>query len=223
MSAIAAGNKVFFAGGYRKYDPVNERFYDFSTRVDIYDMATNTWSTAELKEARIGMAVAAAGNKVLFAGGYYINEGTGQGRSSNLIDIYDLSSNTWTTTTLSEYGIAMKAATVGSKILFTGGSAVDIYDASTNSWSIARLSQPRYVSSTATLGNKVLFFTGDNDPRRMDIYDASANSWFTAELNKPLRSIAIAAGNQVFIGGGQVKVIGSSEWAYTNRVWKLQF
>jgi len=117
------------------------------------------------------------------------------------------------------------AATAGSKILFAGGgkSAVDIYDASTNSWSTARLSQPRDVSSTATLGNKVLFFTGYDDGRRMDIYDASTNAWSAAELNKPLYSIAIAAGNQVFIGGGRVKAIGSSQWAYTNRVWKLSF
>jgi len=232
LSAIAAGNKVFFAGGYRKFDSIDDGPYDFSTRVDIYDIATNTWSTAELKEARSGMAVAAAGNKVFFAGGHYINDPmTGQGGMSKLVDVYDLSSNTWTTTTLSEPRNNIAAATAGSKILFAGGygssyssSAVDIYDVSTNSWSTARLSQQRAVSSTATLGNKVLFFTGgDDDYRRMDIYDASANSWSAAELNKSLRSIAIAAGNQVFIGGGEVKAIGSSGSAFTNRVWKLQF
>jgi hypothetical protein len=57
----------------------------------------------------------------------------------------------------------------------------------------------------------------------MDIYDASANAWSTAELDKPLYSIAIAAGNQVIIGGGQVKAIGSNDLVNTNRVWKLQF
>ncbi len=186
----------------------------------------NTWSTAELKEARSGIAVAAAGNKVFFAGGFNDNL-----ESSKLVDVYDLSSNTWTTAPLSEARSDIAAATAGSKILFAGGrgssgygsSAVDIYDASTNSWSTALLSQPRAVSSTATLGNKVLFFTDYYDARRMDIYDVSANAWSIAELNKSLYSVAITAGNQVFIGGGRVKAIGSSDGAYTNRVWKLQF
>jgi hypothetical protein len=163
LSAIAAGNKVFFAGGYKKYESLGDGPYDFSTRVDIYDIATNTWSTAELKEARSGMAVAAARNKIFFAGGYNDN-----GESFKLVDVYDLSSNTWTTAPLSEARSDIAVATAGSKILFASGressgdgsSAVDLYDASTNSWSTARLSQPRTVSSTATLGNKVLFFTG---------------------------------------------------------------
>jgi hypothetical protein len=37
--------------------------------VDIYDYALNTWSTAELSEARIEMATATLGTKIFFAGG----------------------------------------------------------------------------------------------------------------------------------------------------------
>lgn len=36
--------------------------------VDIYDVTTNTFSTAELSEARDRLAAAAIGNKILFAG-----------------------------------------------------------------------------------------------------------------------------------------------------------
>jgi len=226
MSVTAIGNKVLFAGGFKKYDGFWEIPSDFSTRVDIYDIATNSWSTSELKDARTGIAAAVAGNKVLFAGGYYLTDPKNWSPIMlNTVDIYDPLANTWSTATLSEARADMTAATIGNKVLFAGGgsSKVDIYDASTNGWSTALLSQPRAVSSTAILGNKVLFFTGGDDPRRMDIYDASANAWSAAELNKPLYSIAIAAGNQVFIGGGSVKPIGVYGWAPTNRVWKLQF
>ncbi len=179
---------------------------------------------------------------MFFAGVYYLNyPGTWQEVVSNLVDIYDLPSNTLTTTTLSEARRNIKAAAAASKVLFASGaisyanasSAVDIYDASNNSWSTAWLSQPRALFSTATLGNKVLFFTGGffftggiDDARRMDIYDASANTWSAAELSKSLYSTPIAAGNQVFIGGGQVNAIAPGGWAYrvyTNQVWKLQF
>ncbi len=60
-----------------------------SSRVDIYDLATQTWSTAELSQARTAPAAVAAGNKIFFAGGE-ISDGT---FPSNVVDIYDVSTN----------------------------------------------------------------------------------------------------------------------------------
>ena len=57
---------------------------------------TSTWATAQLSEARALLTAAAAGNKILFAGGY---GGTGL---SKTVDIYDVNTNTWTTAQLSE-------------------------------------------------------------------------------------------------------------------------
>ncbi|MEJ7588786.1 MAG: hypothetical protein WKI04_14615 [Ferruginibacter sp.] len=174
------------------------------------------------------MAAAVGGNKVFFAGGdSYWPRDSGPVVFSNVVDIYDISANTWTRAQLSEPRADIAAATAGNKVLFAGGyrnSKVDIYDASSNSWTTALLSQPRIVSSTATLGNKVLFFTGDPNYNRMDIYDASANTWSTAELNKSLYSIPIVAGNQVFIGGGEVHTIGTyADRKLTSKVWKFRF
>jgi kelch-like protein 20 len=227
MSAIAAGNKVFFAGGYREYQGFDDLPFDFSTRVDIYDIATNTWSTAELKEARSGMTTATAGNKVLFAGGYHVtNSASAEPVISNKVDVYDVSTNSWSTTSLDEARSGTVAATVGNKVLFAGGesSKVYIYDALLNSWSQAMLSQPRNVSSTATLGSKVLFFTGSPNNNRIDIYDAAANTWSTADLDKSLHSFPIVAANKVFIGGGQINTVGSYANSHSTRnVWKLEF
>jgi hypothetical protein len=230
MSAISVGNKIFFAGGYKNYDGLNEAPYEFSTRVDIYDIVTNTWSTADLGEARSAMSAAVVGNKVFFAGGYSnVNPG-GAPLYSNRVDIYDVSTNTWSSTKLSRARANITAATAGNKVLFAGGNVagsinntVDIYDASSNSWSLAFLSHEN-ISSTTTLGNKVVFFTGYPDVNHIDIYDASANTWATANLDKSLTSFPIAAANKVFIGGGQVYTVGSHEDVhFTSSVWKLEF
>ena len=114
-----------------------------SSRVDIYDVSSNTWSTAELSEPRYGIAAAVVGNKVFFAGG-----GDGNNTVTNKVDIYDLSSNTWSTATLSQARTDLAATTAGNKIYFTGGwnysdgptsDRIDIYDNTTGSWSISSL------------------------------------------------------------------------------------
>src|SRR5664279_931636 len=45
MAAATAGNKILFAGGILAG-------YSISNRVDLYDFVSNTWSTAELTQAR---------------------------------------------------------------------------------------------------------------------------------------------------------------------------
>jgi len=62
ISAIAAGNKIFFGGG-----EISDGTFPTKT-VDIYDASTNTWSAAALSEPGKDMGTAIAGNKVFFAG-----------------------------------------------------------------------------------------------------------------------------------------------------------
>ena len=67
MAAASLGSKVFFAGGYDPYGTGVGA--PFCTRVDIYDTATNTWSTANLSVPRTDLTATSVGNKVIFAGG----------------------------------------------------------------------------------------------------------------------------------------------------------
>lgn len=227
ISIASAGNKVLFAGGNNGYFDPDDTIVVHSSRVDIHDAVSNTWSTAELSEARVGMTTAAIGNKLFFVGGVTIDSNQ-RYKATNRVDIYDVSTNHWTTATLSEARSGSIAIAVGEKLLFAGGEKmpglsdkVDIYDAPTNSWSVATLSQARIVSSTAVLENKSLLFTstpwGPGYSNQMDIYDASANSWTSVQLNYPIGSQAITAGNQIFIGGGTVT--GKP----TCLVWTYQF
>jgi Kelch motif/Galactose oxidase, central domain len=200
MAVASAGNKIVFAGA--SLSAVNgSSVPDYgSSRVDIYDMITQTWSTAELSEKRSDIAAVAAGNKIFFAGGRL-----GDGAFDQLystVDIYDVSSNSWSVASLSEPRAYIAAATVGNKVFFAGGeynanynttNRVDIYDLSSNAWSTATLSEPRAYISAVTVNNKVYFAGGHKEDRwyadpsdRIDIYDNATNSWSTSSLSEPM-------------------------------------
>jgi cytochrome c2 len=83
MCAAAAGNKIMFAGGY-VYDRTNGT-HIYSKTIDIYDVSTGKWSTAELSEPKSAFAAAASGNKIVFAGG--INEA---GIALKSVDIFTI-------------------------------------------------------------------------------------------------------------------------------------
>ena len=171
-----------------------------------------------LSKKRDYVAAATAGNKILFAGGV----GAGQDISSR-VDIYDISTQTWSTAELSEARSVIGAATVGNKVLFAGGAKnydydgwynstrrVDIYDVTANAWSTTELPEARnflYVRNGAIVGDKV-FFAGRLDRDQtwdVQVYDVSANSWSSIALKQPRWAPAMAAaGNKIFIAGGAI-------------------
>ena len=194
MVMASAGNKIVFAGG--RSDATPQELWG-SPRVDIYDIVTQTWSTAELSVPRWGIAAVANGNKIFFAGGEY-----GSGALDNIystVDIYDVSNNTWSAASLSEPRSYIGAAAVGTKVFFAGGwlnsgngapsGKVDIYDLSSDSWSTAQLSEPRAGISAVTYNNRIFFAGGSNGAspsNRIDIYDNVTNSWSISSLIQPM-------------------------------------
>jgi len=211
LVAASAGNKILFAAGYANGNGVDTIINDRSTRVDIYDIPTNTWSTAELNMFGQSWEIAAAsvGNKILFAGG----RSPLSGSASSIIDIYDASTNTWSMAPLTRPRTGIAASTLGSKVFFAGGSyttAVDIYDESTNSWTVATLSQGRSEISATTAGNKIYFaggiadFSGETGiTGTVDIFDGSTGTWSESYLKSARVGMAgIATGNKIFWAGG---------------------
>jgi N-acetylneuraminic acid mutarotase len=163
-----------------------------------------------LSQARAGMAVASAGNKILFAG---------SGSVGSRVDIFDFVANTWSTAELSEPRAWIGAAAAGNKIFFAGGqyidgyssNAVDIYDVSTNTWAVSNLSRNLDGAdglAAVSSGNKV-FFAGGNwgiyAVNIVDIYDLTTNTWSTASLSAPRNFItAVSANNKVYFTGGDL-------------------
>lgn len=173
--------------------------------------ATLTW-IGTLSEPRIPYA-AAAGSKIVFAGGGIIN---GQYYIvSPAIDIYDVSSGMWATASLGEGREGISAVSCENKIFFAGGgffdrarNTINIFDASSGAWTAAGLSEPRSYLTAGVVGNKVLFAGGflDDGPvsTRVDIYDLTTNTWSTAELSIPrccLTSVTI--GDKIYFAGGR--------------------
>ena len=207
LYTATAGNKILFAGGLG-----GQSGYDISTRVDIFDFVTNTWSTAELSQGRHGMTVATVGSKILFAGGVYQWDEEKYTR----VDIYDAMANTWSTAELSEGRGYLASATLGDKVFFAGGyywynghhyvDRVDIYNNTTNTWSTASLSEGREGLSATTAGNKIYFAGGSNATglsQIIDIYDGTNGSWSTSTLNEGKQYFgSISVANKIYWAGG---------------------
>ncbi len=217
MAAAAAGTKVLFAGAAFSGAGING--YG-SSRVDIYDAATGTWSTARLSVARSAIAAIAAGGKVFFAGGRLHGGGTGTpDLNFSTVDIYDTATGTWSVASLSEPRAFVSAAVLGNKVFFAGGERganysvsdrVDIYDLSTGQWSTATLSEPRGLIAAVSAGGKVYFAGGqkeslwDSVPSdRIDVYNGASDSWSTDSLTYPMGSLnGLALADEVYWLGG---------------------
>jgi len=229
MSVASSANKLFFAGGTTFY-PNN------STRVDIYDIDTQSWTTAELSVGRFDISAISNNNKVFFAGGE-----TGDGTSPvDNVDIYNILTDTWTTDHLSSAGNSIRAATVGNKVLFIGGDGgfvgvyretrVDIYDQSTGLWSTSSLNEVKRGGHVAvTLGDKVYIAGGESWTSNtayswfvsdeIDIYDSATNTWSVNTMYENKISFAgIALNDKIYWAGGRS---GSRPYLYSSNVVEI--
>ncbi len=208
-AAAVVGSKVIFAGGYR--------VLAYCTRVDFFDVNTNARSTGALSQARSNIAVGVAGSKVVFAGGQKGQPTMGVINSSNVIDVYNDSTGTWSTATLSAARQDIAVAVVGSKIIFAGGinmgsglisKKADIYDAATGTWSVMDISQPKYGMTAAVVGTKAYFFGGVINgsgglSKRVEIYDAVSGTWSVKYLSGQHHAGVIGqTGNRLMFAGG---------------------
>ena len=235
ITIASANNKILIAGGS---DFTENPGYLYSS-VDIYDIATNSWSTTSLSQQKHGMGVAVLGNRIFFAGGGANLSGNDRIdfsliTTTSRIDIYDALSNTWSIDSLSiaRYPVG---ASVNNKVLFAGGvigtnsnllaSRVDIYDASSNSWSKAELSLGRVFSAATTTGGNVYFAGGYSGSSgitgTIDIYNTNSNSWSASNFNPPFDNwgpSGIAVGNKNFWAGGSYRMPNSNIILSTNHV-----
>lgn len=206
----AAGNKVVFGGGIGRTD-ISGPVYLYAT-VDIFDITTGVRTTGKLSKARSNISVGAAGNKIVFAGGWYWDMSYNT-INSNAVDIYDVSTGLWTKTTLSIKRESMAVAVVGNEIIFAGGATnnggtvknVDIYDVSTDTWTTTNLPTARYGLKTAVVGTNAYFAGGlfDVTENEVDVYNTVSDSWSTIYLPVSLSSFSMSVINdKIYFAGG---------------------
>ena len=81
----------------------SNQFCSYQDAVDIFHAKTMSWSTAKLTQPRQYIVAAATDDKIVFAGGFCSpclgQPGTDR---SNVIDVYDIASNTWKSAKMSQ-------------------------------------------------------------------------------------------------------------------------
>lgn len=229
LTAATVGNKILFAGG-GVWGPLpggSQFNYLVGTDVvDIYDNATNKWSTAALSEGRYELSSAGIDNKLYFGGGLH-----SMFTASNTIDIYDAITNTWSTSQLQEAKASPACIAAGNKIFWGAGATtsyqsgyrlsklVEINDVVTNTTTVDCMI-PKAMFQAVKKNEYVIFFTGYNQGpgNGLDIYNMSTNKWLNGVLPFDVFGAAIiAVNNRVYVAGGKVNGV------YSNQVWELDF
>jgi len=183
-------NRVVFAGGINLND-------DPSSVVEVWEdsgQGASLVQSSTLPNPRRYMSSIVVGNKVFFAGGYL----DGPASYTNIVDIYDVVGNSWSSATLPVARGKMGVAKTGNKIHFAGGftdgeipsSVVDVYDADANSWSTSSISEARGELAgafTSDGSNYFAVFAGGYDglssySMTADIYSQAAAPSFPTDV-----------------------------------------
>ena len=175
------------------------------------------FKTESLLQARAETESIGLANKVLFIGGVKKNTDF----LSERIDIYNTSTDSWTSSSLAERKFYPALAATGTKIGIAGGEnpyqdansdRVDIYDVSTDSWTVSQLSSQRQGVAGVGYGDYLYFAGGSTDyfggatggvTKTIDVYSTSTGVWSKLKLSQARSYLSAAATNNkiVFAGG----------------------
>jgi len=208
---------AFFAGGAYIDGGDLTKNPILCNNVDIYNANTNSWTTSALSVNRSGIAATSLDkqNLVFFAGGYItVNLGYPE-FTTNIIDIYNATSNTWTTSTLFIKNMYVMATSLPSYgLAFMGGGfqkKLNLYNANTNSWSIRELSlEVSYAASCSLDAFGLSFFGGGSTQSSIisnivDLYDAKTDTWsklYFSSVRAGLTCSSLDKHGLVFFAGG---------------------
>lgn len=167
LSANVVDGKIYLFGG-KTYSSISP-FYNQTSINQVYDIASNTWSTgASMPTPLQGYASAVVDKKIYVFGGAKLSV-AGIDSSISSVQIYDTETDTWTTgkslNVPSSYGAAV--ATIGvmapEKIYYIGGYSsgtfsdkTQVYDVEQNVWSeSAKMPTPRAYLGLAVVNDEI--------------------------------------------------------------------
>ena len=195
--------------------------------LDIYDIATDTWSQGtDMDAGRYWIdceAIDLTGTepKIYCAGGYLAS-------AQSALYIYDINTNTWTTgTSLPANRYSYSSAVYNNKYYVIGGytttyaNTMVVYDPVTNSWdsTLAPMAVARRYAQAGLIGNKI-YVAGGYNPSYLssaEVYDIGANTWSPiASMPSPWLNAADGVVNDrylVLAGGSPSSTAGASNGA----------
>jgi predicted Ser/Thr protein kinase len=159
-STSVANRYALFAGGSNTSTALNI--------VDIYDSWSGLWNTTTLSQPRANLAASSLNDLAFFGGGDNSTSITLGTQMYSIVDIFNATSQTWNTTTLSQSRSYLAAASIGDIVAFGGGisegfiasAVVDIYNMTSNMWFTLTLYQPRASLVATSSTNQILFGGG---------------------------------------------------------------
>ncbi len=216
FATAVVGNKIYCIGGTIG---TKDGVYAPSGLVEVYDTATDTWTTkSDMPTARVGVSASVVDGKIYLVGG-----------NSNATEMYDPATDTWTTKTPMPFAPGLRliwsctSAVVDSKIHVFGAfpyyNSHQAYDPKTDTWSIeAPLIQGYYlaVASPTSAAGRIYVFGVDSTwwdigpPNFTSAsYDSAINGWRVCSLMPtPRVNVAVAVvDDHVYVLGGSVVMI----------------
>jgi N-acetylneuraminic acid mutarotase len=197
-AAAVANGQLFAFGGV-------------SNRAFVYNAASNSWSEiASMTFTHGGTpAVAVINNKIYVAGG------TGSGATQREVEMYDPTTNAWTTLAPMNVGRNHCAGgTIGGKFYVVGGRgvtgsdvALEVYDPAANSWTtLAPMPTGRSGIGAGVVNNRLYVFGGELPALHNEVesYDPGSNTWQQhPAMPTPKHGIwASVIGNTIYLPGG---------------------
>lgn len=177
--------RLLVAGG-ASAPPPSSVFPSALATAEIYDSASNSWSSApSLGTARYGHAMAAVTGRVYVMGGY---DGSSELSSA---ETYDTLADSWSaiaSMTMARHAAA--GAAVGGKVYMVGGlfgsrfptPSAEVYEPSSNSWSaIASMEIARYSHTAVAVGRNIYVMGGSSGDAKSsaEVYSVVSDSWST--------------------------------------------
>ncbi|MCP3915933.1 MAG: hypothetical protein GY711_10295 [bacterium] len=154
LAATSSGSHAYFTSG----------ILVSTSEVQVFEPATGTWTTKMLSAPRRNVGATRLLDQLLFAGG-------SSGPSGTLVDLFDLTSGTWSVSAMNTSLVRPPAATIGHRAVFVGNTAVEIYDATTGNWTTAPLSVNRADAAATSVGGRVLIAGGGGGSTFHDVVD----------------------------------------------------
>ena len=183
--------------------------------MNIFNTATNTWTTGAVGPVGREGAYGATSN-----GKMYVWGGWNGSAYVNTMNIYNMATNTWTTGTSggTPKGINSQAVVYNNKIYFPGGcitnngcgavsNTLDIYDIATNTWSTgANLPVARGIAAPVLHNNKMFLIGGYNAAytATVFVYDFGTNTWVSGTPLNAARGAftAVSLNGKIYAWGG---------------------
>ena len=176
IGATSVGNFALFAGGSRKGELAYSDSYTsqiYSDVVDIYNSLSNTWFSHTLNSARANITAFTIGTQAMFAGGFRYESRYAEFVFTNLVDIYDDSTQSWSTQLRILDNAWMNSAVYGRLAILAGGitsnfvaaSDIEVYDSDTKLWYLLNsgLSYSRYSIGTAVVNSVIILAGGQTN------------------------------------------------------------